>query len=80
MNVTLLDIADLSFEVVFLGALLGQTLSSDAAGAGATPLAQIVDATTVGDDGVYAIVESNLWSFRHAWNRQSFEGKISTEG
>ena len=66
MNITFLDIAQLSFEVVFLRSLPVQALSSDAAGAGASPLAQIVDSATVGGDGVNCIVKLDPRAFRHA--------------
>jgi hypothetical protein len=74
-NITLLNITDLFLEVVFFRCLPGQALSSDATGAGASSLAQIVDAATLGDDRVDCIVKLDPGSFRHAWNGQSFRAR-----
>jgi hypothetical protein len=71
----LLNITDLFFEVIFFRCLPGQALSSDVTGAGASSLAQIVDAATLGDDRVDCIVKLDPGSFRHAWNWQSFRAK-----
>ena len=78
-NITLFNVADLFLEVVFFRCLPGQARSSDVTSAGASPLAQIVDAATLGDDRVDCILKLDPGSFRHAWSWAVFQGRVFAE-
>ena len=78
-NITLFNIADLFLEVVFFRCLPGQARSSDVTTAAASPIAQIVDAATLGDNRVDCIVKLDPGSFRHAWSWAVFQGRVFAE-